>query len=793
MRPKEVGYRIREKLRKETDRARLWFSIDGADIDRDFAALLERQESSRSWLMKAPSRRFYSSVNPSNRQKLVGLILRHRPEWIDRAAAEGDRLVEHEMNLLGHGGIKVDHEIDWQRDPVTGYAWPRRYWADYDLVSFRDRDAKVIHELNRQQHLPRLAKAFLLTGNECYAREAVVQMESWIDQNPRWTGVNWNSSLEVALRTISWMWTIFPLLSSKSLDELALRRICSALFTQLDHVHRYPSFYSSPNTHLIGEAAAVFMGGLLFPELKKASAWRQLGAAVLMNEMQNQVGPEGVYRELSSYYHCYATDFYLQAMLLGRWNRFVFPEWMWIKLSRMFEFVGHLTRSDGTIPLLGDDDGGRVLALASDNYRSFQDGLGSAAILFGRPDFKHQSGGFSQESLWLLGEESFSIYESIDNQPSSTTHRFFPDAGYFIQRSGWSHEDSHLVFDCGNLGAPNGAHGHADALSISFHTRGKDLLLDPGTSVYNGAPEWRNYFRSTRAHNTVVVDGQDQSQPAGTFSWKRKAASQVLNHFVLPGFEHADGQHDGYYRLPHPVMHRRRVSFIQSRYWIVLDELRGRGEHDFDFFYHFAADAELFAFGDEVKGEVECRARAGEAELQMALYASAAVQTEATCGQTGPIQGWSSHRYGQRKPTPVLRVGMRSSPPAAMMAFLTPGNLASSRRIRVTGGPAIAAALCIEEFEDLAVFSIQDAYLHVHDYRMRGEFFWVRTCNGALTTLLAVNASLFSKTGDIVFESDEPISHVLVHFWEDGMVIERGGYEGKVYVRDLRDRQFQRN
>src|SRR2546430_2134468 len=101
-------------------------------------------------------------------------------------------------------------------DEVLHRLLERWYWADYDLVHSSAVDPKVIHELNRHQHLPRLAKAFFLTGEERYAAEALAQMESWIEQNPRWNGVNWQSSLEIAVRAMSWMWTIFLLMSSKS-------------------------------------------------------------------------------------------------------------------------------------------------------------------------------------------------------------------------------------------------------------------------------------------------------------------------------------------------------------------------------------------------------------------------------------------------------------------------------------------------------------------------------------------------------------------------------------------------
>jgi hypothetical protein len=792
MKGEEVLYRLREKYRRETDRVRFHLTL-GVNSDREFDTLLRNYGFSvKNYLQYGPALRFY--VSTQNRDSVSDLVQEDCREWFERTVADAEYITEHRINLLGYPDIALGTEIDWNRDPVTGYVWPKHYWADYDLVHSSQVDPKIILEVNRQQHLTRLAKAFFLTGEERYARVAVAHMESWISQNPQWSGVNWHSSLDIAIRAISWMWTIFLLLPSKSLDEQAARRICKSLFSQLDHIYRYPSVYSSPNTHLIGEATALFMGGLLFSELPGAEKWRQFGSVVLINEMQRQVSEDGVYGELSSYYHCYATDFYLHAMTLAKANRFPLPDWMWNRLSQMLEVVMHFTRPDGTIPLFGDDDGGRVVQLGRDNYTSFGDGLSSGAVLFGRPDFKYQAREFHEESLWLLGEDGCSVFNSLDTQAPSELSRSYAKDGYFIHRSGWAADDSHMVFDCGGLGMMSGGHGHADALSLTLFSGGREMLIDPGTSVYNCAPEWREYFRSSRAHNTVVVDGASQSEVSDTFSWKKKANARLLRHISKTEIEYVDGEHDGYSGLPDPVGHRRRVIYIRPNYWIVLDELSGRGEHTYELFYHFAPGAELIVFGEEQRGEVDCRARIGESALQMFMYGSGPLQAEAMCGQTDPIQGWSSHRYGERRPSPVLRTTLHPSTPAAVMSFLVPGDKTiRSRRFETGSRHAIAAAIRDGDFDDIAVMSPDGDEVRMMDCVMRGEFFWMRTENGALKQLVAVNVRLFSYAGEIVFESREPNPYVVAHFWQDGIVIEHGEAEGKVYVRDLRDRQFQRN
>src|SRR5439155_316401 len=410
----EIAHRLREQFRRRVDRRRYRPQIP-FDDDPELDELIHRHGCSlKSYFLHGPAHRFYTSTQ--DREGITNFVGQHYPEWLYLTAERARILCEHRVNLFAYPDVPLGPNIDWHRDPISGFQWPRPYSADYDLVNTPPSDPKIIHELNRHPHLPRLAKAFFLTDDEAYAREAIAQIEGWIEQNPKWHGVNWHSSLESAIRCISWLWTIFLVLPSRSLDENRLRRICRSLFAQLDHVYRYPSVYTSPNTHLIGEAAALFIGGVLFPELPRSERWREFAMLTLIDEMERQVSIEGVYGELSSYYHCYATDFYLHVLVLA-------PE------------------------------------------------------------------------------------------PPSELSRAFEDAGYFIQRSGWDAHDTQLTFDCGGMGLGSGGHAHADALSLTVFSGGHELLIDAGTSVYNCAPEWRRFFRSTAAHNTVLVDNKSQSEP----------------------------------------------------------------------------------------------------------------------------------------------------------------------------------------------------------------------------------------------------------------------------------------
>jgi len=748
MGPRELAHRGREKAYTELDRTRARLGIAGLPAP---AALPFRE-----YLAGAPSRRFYRS----HRENLLPFVHENFPQWIDRAVEEAERLCRHEIALLGHGPLQLGAAIDWHRDPVAGRIWERRFWADYRLVDDAGaRDPKIIHELNRHQHLPRLAKAYLLTGDERYAAEAVAQLNSWIDQNPPGLGINWQSSLEIGIRAISWLWTIFPLLPSRSFDHASAQRIGDSLFAQLEHIYRYPSVYSSPNTHLIGEAAALFIAGLVFGDRKRPALWLRRATAMLTEAAATQILDDGVYGELSYCYHCYALDFFLQAMALAEQNRLPFPEPVSRKVGRMIDFLMHLTRPDGSLPLLGDDDGGRALALDKRDYSSFQDGLCVGAILYRRGDFKRQAGAFREEALWMLGQEAWEVYRHLESEEPKQAQKRYPHAGYAIQRSGWGPLDSHLVFDCGGLGMLAGAHAHADALSVTLFSRGRELLVDPGTYVYNGAPEWRGYFRSTRAHNTVAVDGRDQAGQGGTFRWKTELHARAAREFALPAMGYLEGEHDGYRRMPGGVTHRRRVLSFPPESWVIVDDFRGSGEHRLEFHYHLASGVEVSRLEQDENG-VLLRAESAGLHLRMVAdrpFASA----EILRGETEPIAGWASRGYGGKNPCCTLRATLTGAAPAAAMTFITTQAPNGSRdpvfrQLAVESGSGIACVYEHHGFEDIAVLSTGDSEMAVADFRMRGEFFWMRLEDGELKRVLAVRATNLDRAGLNIFRRSEP-------------------------------------
>jgi hypothetical protein len=265
--------------------------------------------------------------------------------------------------------------------------------------------------------------------------------------------------------------------------------------------------------------------------------------------------------------------------------------------------------------------------------------------------------------------------------------------------------------------------------------------------VYNGAPEWRSYFRSTRAHNTVAIDGRDQAETGGTFRWKTRLSTRMLCDPSFPR-EYLEAEQDGYQRLPHGVIHRRRLLHIPGEYWIVVDDFSGYGQHTFDFHYHFGAGVDPMLLRPR---ETDVETFAEQAGLFLGIYASKAIASEL-------ITGWISRGYGNRRPARSLRATLTGPATNSAMTFLVPHSTLipnsgrpEIRRLNVDAGSAIACIYDHGRFKDVAVFSTGSSEVKVAGFRMQGEFFWLRLEGNVLKQSLAIRGRLLDgKT----FEED---------------------------------------
>ncbi len=690
MAPAEIAFRGRQAMFKTVERVSSSAQDKVRPVNDFFLCLDENTDDSPASLFKrgnpeyaaerlqsvfraAAPLNFFSGASDALTPELIHKYLSEDAAAIIKSA---DAVCEGRFEILGYGPLTFFDEnqtnkINWHLDAVSGHVAPLLHWSRIDPLNFSQvGDSKVVWELNRHQWLMTLGLAWQLTGNERYAQVFVQYVITWMQDNPTGFGINWCSSLEVSYRLISWCWALVMFRNSASLSPHTLLSMTSWLHAHATHIERYLSVYYSPNTHLTGEALGLFYAGVLFPEINGAARWRTLGRRILLEQMARQVHEDGVYFEQSTRYQYYTVEIYLHFMILSQGHGDLLPGSFATRLQSMLDFLLNLRRPDGTFPQLGDTDGGSLLPLLKREPGDFSALFSVAASLFRREDYAWAAQSCTPELTCLLGPAGHYGYLSLRKKaPRVMVSQLYPDGGYVVMRSDWREHGHQLILDIGPLGCPDSAaHGHADLLAIQCSAFGDNYLVDAGTGNYTADPAWRNYFRSTHAHNTVTVDGLSQMEPNGPFGWQgRRSRVQLLDCRSTSSMASVDARHDAWATLPDPVLHRRRIIFVRQRYWIIVDDMSASQHHRFNLHFQFAPIAVQLECGDWTRAVGE-----GGSCLLMHISATQSVQFKIRTGELEPPSGWISDNYGRRAPAPSLHCTAESSEPIRFVTVLMP-------------------------------------------------------------------------------------------------------------------------
>ncbi len=342
----------------------------------------------------------------------------------------------------------------------------------------------------------------------------------------------------------------------------------------LESLHQQVSYLRDHVTparnHRTLELCALFLAAVVFPEFAESAEWLQWSKNELVKNIQSDLQPDGVHCEQSTDYHHLVLKNYLWIKKLACLNHIEMPEPFDQLVKKALEFSVYSHRPDGMIPALSDGDS-----------RCFLDLLHQGYELYGGDDL-----------LYVASQ-------GTKGQPPATRSKGFADSGYYILRSGWGERDDvyqderYLIFDCGPLGAGN--HGHLDLLSFEASAYGKPLIVDPGRYTYDesGPINWRARFRGTASHNTVLVDGRNQTR----YEWKKnrfKISGPDPEHTLVafvsePGLDYLHGiarSHE------YPVVHERTVLFIGGEYWVIMDFLTAQEFHKYDLLFHLSPAAQ---------------------------------------------------------------------------------------------------------------------------------------------------------------------------------------------------------
>lgn len=477
-------------------------------------------------------------------------------------------------------------------------------------------DVRAVWEPARLQHLtlllaslrqsPRAPRAGAIAT---FVREELL---SWLTGNPFPLGLHYVSAMECGLRVPVFLYALKVL---DGLDDSAREALLGAMYLHAWWIANNLSLHSSLGNHTVCEALGLVFAGAVFRGSPAGGKWLAKGISLLERELDHQILPDGGPVEQSFSYHRFVLDLYwLAADFLER-NGLRRCDDFRERLVKGEHFLAAFRDGSGNLPAIGDSDDGHALAPGLSPRRSAPE----------------------------LPERNVTS---------------FRESGYTVVR--WS-GDSLLTFDHGPLGmAPLYNHGHADALSITLSVGGIPFLVDPGTYRYNGVPAYRRYFKGTRAHSTVTIDGRDQAEQLTGFVWGSPFHGRLEQVEETSAGLQVEASHDGYLRLGQPVRHIRSISFPSDGTCIITDRFSGRGEHEFELNFHLHPEVTVAPRGGGWLAERNGR-RLG-IELEGGNF-------RLRSGEEAPPLGWFSQAYNRKVPAPALQASRFGE--AGMVSYVT--------------------------------------------------------------------------------------------------------------------------
>jgi uncharacterized heparinase superfamily protein len=556
----------------------------------------------------------------------------------EQLVAEADEVAIGRVDILGSGPAEIGRDVDWHRDFKSGYRWPESFFLDIEVTRLDDdSDAKVPWDLSRSHHMLTLARAARLTGEERYAREVERQLTSWLTANPPGVGINWAQPMEIALRAVAWVWVLRTLEPAFPLEASLRQRVLASLQSHGRHVSM--TLEGTPylrSNHYLSDILGLLILGAVLEGDPRGSRWMGYARRAFEREMQTQVLDDGMGFEASVGYHGLALEMFLLAWLTAAWRGGALSNRYESRLKRMLTASRVLRHPDGRVPLFGDVDNGRVLpgSFARPASHDAILGLGAAILGLDRPVDAEPS----PEVAWTLG---VTAWKELATRPldQSTLPRSLPHGGiYVLEQAPWR-----AVIRCGDVGQNgNGGHAHNDLGSYEL-IRGARFVVDPGNYAYTFDPSARNAFRSTRAHNTVMIDGEEINPlPAQLFRLPQ-FAHPAVNEWRAEPPQLLDIEHDGYRRLAGAPRHRRRFDLAADGTELTItDIVDGSGTHRLESNIHLAPDVDV-----EIVAPGEFKLRHPSGEQITARLAGDRVTSAVR-------DDWVSPQYGTRQRSKVL-------------------------------------------------------------------------------------------------------------------------------------------
>lgn len=538
---------------------------------------------------------------------------------------------------------------------------------DFNWTDFPSRDNDVIYvwEINTLQHFPVLAQAYLLTNNAKYLNTISRHLNSWVAENPIDNSVNWESVMEDSLRLYSLIWTGELLAHDRRAPDL-FPKLTKTIYGHARYVAQHIDTPRAKNNHAIFDAMGLYFFAINYPEFKQSKGWKMFAEQRILDELLLQYTPNGIHKEFAPTYQKLLLDGYLYYLVTKRKLNEPVPVDVSNKIKAQLHFLHEVTGPDNRVFLIGDSADHHFLRIGDSSYADAGPTLHLGSLLFSEPEFLGSTKAFDWESIWILG---YQLYKDLlpalpdrknDQHLPTKSMRVYWDEGFFRIDSA----DVMLFGDFSHFGGEPYLSGHSHCHITSF-LMWKDnvpILIDPGTYTYrqslrsNGVT-WRDFLRSSSAHNVTNIDGKSQAEPLGDFEYQSWPDVRILFAGMMDDFFMLGGQHDAYRDL---VGRALRVFVLIGQLVVVIDWFPdSTGTHTFENNLIFGTS------NVEMRRDVVTFASGG----LFYWLANPAGVGRLLKGSYNPPAGWYSTAYGTLRETAQFR-GLTAADGPAVSAFL---------------------------------------------------------------------------------------------------------------------------
>lgn len=629
-------FRASYEFRRRTGLLKRKFPVslcsDVSTFHRFMKPHINSKESLAAYLRENRSKFLFDSSDIREYRKYLEQFLSSQEK--KRVVEIADNAIEGRILCFSRWMADYGNPINWHLNPVTEYEWSRdQHWVDMEELSPDTGDVKYVWEASRFTQVFYFVRAYTLTEDEKYAEAYWQQIEHWLEENPYQLGINWKCGQEISFRTFSWIFGLFAFLDSPHTSNERIYELIKSVYYSTIRVENNIDFAvkAVQNNHAISEAACLFTVGVLFPFFKDSSRFLEKGQRYLEQEGLKQIYKDGSYIQHSMNYHRLMLQLYAWSLQLARLNNIVFSTGLESRLKKAIDFLYQMQDEiTGKVPNYGANDGALIFPLSSCDYLNCKPQLNTLHYIVSGKKL-YQSGKHEEDLLWFCGLDAVRAEKVASIKRESKS---FDVGGYYIIRG----KESFGMIRCTRF---KHRPGHADMLHFDLWYKGVNILTDIGSYSYNPEEKFRNHFGATRNHNTITVNGMNQSRRGPRFltiDWPEG----FLNEFVI-GNDYV--RFSGYHTAYGSYIHTRRIEYGDNCY-VIIDEVENRSGQDIKIKLNWNIGTEI--------------AKVDNSKYRLLLNNGEMIDLEISSSTPGRIRiyrgdeetpaGWRSLYYGEKFP-----------------------------------------------------------------------------------------------------------------------------------------------